>query len=89
MGWIRACLIRVAGLWRKEEKDREFAAEIENHLQMRTEEHMRRGMSAAEARRAARIESGGLEVAREAYRDRRGIPWLESLLRICGMRFGR
>ena len=80
MGWIRACLIRVAGLWRKEEKDREFAAEIENHLQMRTEEHMRRGMSAAEARRAARIESGGLEVAREAYRDRRGIPWLESLL---------
>jgi putative ABC transport system permease protein len=76
---MRAFLRRFQGLWRREASDSEFAAELESHLQMRTEEKLRLGMTPAEARRAALLESGGIAQATDAYRDRRGLPLLESL----------
>jgi predicted permease len=77
---IRAFLLRVTALFDKERRERDLAEEIESHLQMRIEDNIRAGMAPAEARRAALIESGGLESAKEAYRDRRGLPGLESLM---------
>jgi hypothetical protein len=50
---------------------------------MQIEDNLRSGMTPAEARRDALIRSGGLERAKEAWRDRRGLPWLETLLRDC------
>jgi predicted permease len=75
---IRAFLVRLSGLFETERHEREFAEELESHLQFKIEDNIRSGMPPAEARRAALIESGGLESAKEACRDRRGLPWLEN-----------
>jgi putative ABC transport system permease protein len=53
--------------------------ELSEHLQLLTEENIRRGMNEAEARAAARREFGGIEQTKEAYRDQRGVPFLDSL----------
>jgi predicted permease len=76
---IRAWLLRLGGLFRKQRRDREFAAEMESHLQMHIEDNLRAGMSAADARREALIKLGGIEQTRENYRDQRGLPLLETL----------
>jgi predicted permease len=80
MRTLRAFLIRLGGLFRKERSERELAAEIESHLRMHIEDNLRAGMSAEEAHRNALIKLGGLEQTKENYRDRRGLPWLEVLL---------
>lgn len=83
---IRALLIRLSAPLSKARSDRDLAAELESHLQMQVEENLRRGMSQAEARRVALIRLGGLEAVKEQYRDRRGVPLLESITR--DVRFG-
>jgi predicted permease len=67
-------------MFSKRRWDREFAEEIESHLQMHIEDLIRSGMTAGEARRQARIRFGGVESVRASYRDRRSLPLLESLL---------
>ena len=52
--------------------DRELQREIDAHLAEATADHVRRGLSHAEARRAALIEFGGVARAEEDYRDVRG-----------------
>jgi predicted permease len=78
-GW-RVALNRVRGLFTKRSHERELDAELRAHLELLTEENIRRGMSPAEARHAARREFGGIEQAKEIYRDQRGFPFLEILL---------
>jgi putative ABC transport system permease protein len=77
---IRAWFFRLAGLFHKETRERELAAEMESHLQMHTDDNLRAGMSAEEARRQALLKLGGIEQTKEAYRDRKGLPMLETLL---------
>src|SRR5438876_9910278 len=76
----RAWLLRFEGLFRKERRERDLSAEMECHLQMHIEDNLRAGMSPAEARRQALIKLGGLEQAKENYRDRRGLPMIETLI---------
>ncbi len=61
--------------------ERELSAELESHLQLHVDDNLRAGMTPAEARRQALLKLGGVESAKEAYRDRRGWPGLESLAR--------
>jgi hypothetical protein len=49
--------------------DREFADEVESHLQMRTADKLLAGMSAQEARRQALLKLGGIEATKEIYRE--------------------
>jgi len=77
---MRAWLLQFSGLFRKERRDRELAAEMESHLQMHIEDNLRAGMTAAEARREALMKLGGVEQTKENYRDRRGLPLLETLV---------
>jgi predicted permease len=86
MSSLRALGLRFTGLFYKERKDGELAAELESHLQMHIADNVRAGMSPAEARRDALIKLGGLDQTKERYRARRGIPFLESLLQ--DIRFG-
>src|SRR2546421_8167786 len=79
MRQLRAWLVRFGELFRKERGDRDLAAEMESHLQMHIEDNLRAGMSAAEARREAIMKMGGVEQKKEIYRDRRGLPLLETL----------
>lgn len=75
---IRALAARLAGLFRKDRRDRALSAELESHLQLHTEENLRAGMSAPEARRSALLKLGGLEQTKLAYRERRSLPVLET-----------
>jgi len=76
---VRAWLWRFAGLFGRARRERELSAELESHLALHIEDNLRAGMTAGEARRRALMKLGGLEQAKEMYRGRRGIPFLESL----------
>ena len=80
MKTLRALALRVAGMFSKDRREQEFAAEIEGHLQMQIEDNLRAGMPADEARRAALLKLGGMEQTKQAYRERGTMPLLESLL---------
>jgi hypothetical protein len=71
---------RFLALFRGRRLDDDLATELHSHLAMLTDEYVRRGMNPEEARYAARRDFGGLEQAKELYRDQRGLPFLESLL---------
>jgi predicted permease len=60
--------------------DADLDREVHSHLEMLIEERMRAGMAAPEARRAARIELGGVEQVKEQVRDSRTGAFLDSLL---------
>jgi predicted permease len=60
-----AILNRIANLFRRTEVDREIAAELESHIEMRTEENLAEGMSRDEARRQALLRFGNSTSTRE------------------------
>ena len=68
-----------SGPLRKAQGGDDFEAELASHLAMHTEDGIRAGLSSEEARRQALIRLGGAEQTRQAYRERRGLPWLETL----------
>lgn len=61
-------------------RDRRVLEEVEQHLDRLTEEHMRRGLSHADAQLAARKSFGGVDQVVASYRDQRGWPWLSRLV---------
>jgi len=77
---LRAWLFRLQGLFIKDARERDFADELESHLQMHIDDNIRAGMSPQEARRVAVMKLGGVEQTKEAYRDRATIPFLESVV---------
>jgi predicted permease len=83
---IRSYLLRFVGLFRKKRREQDFSEEMESHLQMHIEDNLRAGMSAQEARRLALMKLGGVEQTKEIYRDRRGLPLLETLFQ--DLRYG-
>ena len=83
---LRGWLARLAGLFNQEKRNREFAEELESHLQMHTEDNLRAGLTPEEARRQAIIKLGGVEPAKEKYRRQRGLPLIEMLVQ--DLRYG-
>ena len=69
---LREWISRLGGFFCKQGKDREFDEELKSHLQFHIEDNLRSGMTPEAARRAAMIKLGGLDSAKEAYRDQRG-----------------
>jgi len=59
--------------------EEELAREIESHLALLQDEFRRRGMSADEARLAAKRAYGGVEQAKELHRETRSWIWLEQV----------
>jgi predicted permease len=80
MGQLRAWFLRLIGSLRSKRKDSDFADEIESHLRLHIDDNVRSGMPPGEARRRALIKLGGVESAKAKYRDRRGIPVVESVI---------
>src|SRR5688572_16267661 len=79
MKYVRAALARIAGVFTGHRADDDLRDELQAHLDMEIAENIRRGMRPDVARRQALIASGGLEVAAEAVRDQRGLPWVEGI----------
>jgi predicted permease len=77
---FRAFFFRLAGLFDGRRRNRELADELESHLQLHIEDNLRAGMTPAEASRQALIKLGGVEQSKEIYRDRRGLPAVETLV---------
>ncbi|HKE13365.1 MAG TPA: ABC transporter permease [Kofleriaceae bacterium] len=77
MRYLRAAFARLVGVFTWHRTDDDLREELRAHLEMETAEYTRRGLPPDEARRRARLASGGLAQAAEAVRDQRGVPWLE------------
>jgi putative ABC transport system permease protein len=60
--------------------DREFQHELDTHLELATQENIRRGMTPEDAARAARIRLGGNTQLKETNRELRGLPFVETVL---------
>ena len=77
----RMWLMRFSSFFQKQSLEQDLEQEIQEHLEMATEENLRRGMTPREAEAAARRSFGGVEQMKEELRDQRGIPVLESFAR--------
>jgi macrolide transport system ATP-binding/permease protein len=75
---FRAFLRRLSGLFARERRAREIAAELESHLELHIADNLRAGMTPQEARRAALVKLGGLSAVRDAYLDQSTLPVLEN-----------
>jgi len=81
MSRISAFFARIAGLFDRNRRDADLTAELEAHLQFHIDDNIRAGMPPEEASRQAMLRLGGLDQTKESYRDQRGLPWLEHMLR--------
>jgi putative ABC transport system permease protein len=80
MGRVRAWFSRLGEVFGKQKREQDLSAEMESHLQLHMEDNLRSGMSQAQARREALMKLGGVEQTKENYRERRGLPLLETVL---------
>ncbi|MGA3135747.1 MAG: ABC transporter permease [Terracidiphilus sp.] len=83
---LRAFWLRILEMFRPRLGNADFDAELESHVAMHTDDGIRSGLTPEEARRQALICLGGMEQTRQAWRERRGLPWLETLWQ--DIRFG-
>src|SRR5689334_20553769 len=78
---LRVLLQRLRSLFRRRNLEQELDEEIRAHLEMQIEDYQRQGMTAEEARYAALRKFGGVDQVKETYREKRGLPGVETLLR--------
>ena len=69
----------VRNLLRRGRVERELTHEIDGYVDLLIEEKVARGMSRDDARRAARLELGGIEPVKEHVRDARAGAWFDAL----------
>ena len=72
MNWLQR-------LVRSGRMEKELDSELRFHFESQVADKMRGGMTEAEARRAARLEFGGMEQIKEDTRESRGTLWLASI----------
>ncbi|MET0622234.1 MAG: ABC transporter permease, partial [Pyrinomonadaceae bacterium] len=81
--WLRGLYRRARALLRSEAIHREIDEEMRFHIDMRTEENVRAGMTPEEARRDAERRFGRLTRVKEQGYEVRGGRWLETFWRDC------
>src|SRR5215467_3695139 len=77
---VHRTLARIRAVFQSNDLDRDLVLELESHIQNLAEQHIRKGASLEEAQRLARIELGGIAQLREAHREVRGLPLLDTVL---------
>ncbi len=70
-----------ADVFRRGARERELSAELQSYLELLTDEKMHLGLTPAAARRAALLEIGGAEHAKERVRDARSTALFEPIAR--------
>jgi predicted permease len=76
---MRVLLSRVLDVLLRRSREQRLDDEIQQHLDLLTDDYVAGGMSRDEARLAARRAFGGVDQIKERYRDQRGLPFLEML----------
>jgi putative ABC transport system permease protein len=82
MSWIS----RLTNVFRSDRLDRDLDAELEFHIEARTDELIAKGVAPGDAARAARRHFGNRLLLRESSREVKLISWLESVFQ--DVRFG-
>jgi hypothetical protein len=80
MAHWRRVFAGLRSLFRNRRLEADLAREMAAHLALLADEFERRGMSAEEARLAARRAYGGVEQVKQAHRDARTLIWIEHTL---------
>ncbi len=80
MRLLKRLLARLRNLASRQSDDQRFLEEMEEHLSRQTEEHLRSGMTPAEARRQAVLKFGAVEAIREQYHAEKRLPFVESVV---------
>ena len=83
---LRTFVQRLVVLFRRRRLEDDLDEELRSHLEMAIELNVRRGMSAADARREALRSFGGVEQTKEMCRDQGGLPMIETAWQ--DLRFG-
>jgi predicted permease len=78
MKFFRRFRARVVNFFSRR-SDQRLREEMEEHIALQTEENLRAGISAVEARRQAVLKFGGVGTIREEYHAEQGLPLLENL----------
>src|SRR5687768_10722691 len=78
---MRALVARLLMLFRRRHLEGRLDDEVRAHLELLTDDYVRRGMSADDAHFAARRAFGGIEPMKERHRDRRTLLRLEDFVR--------
>jgi putative ABC transport system permease protein len=78
---LRTLTARFGALFCRVRDEEALADEIAAHLELLATEYRRRGLSADDARAAARREFGGVDLTKEHVRDQRGFLWFDMLRR--------
>ncbi|MGA3201711.1 MAG: ABC transporter permease [Bryobacteraceae bacterium] len=86
MTWLRIFGSRLWGFFRKKNREQDLDDELAFHLQMETDDQLKKGMNPQEARFAALRQFGGVSRTKEVYREQRGLPMIETTLR--DLRYG-
>ena len=81
MRTLRRFVLRFVSWATPARADERLRAEIEEHIAMQTAENLRAGLPPVDARREALLKFGSVEAIKEAYRDQRGLPLTETLVR--------
>lgn len=80
MDWLRIWWSRCVAFFATKQLDEELDEELLEHIDLATDENLRRGMSPEDARRAALLKLGGVTQIKEDYRLHRGLPLLDELI---------
>src|SRR5216117_2450532 len=86
MTWLRVLISRLMAIFGKDRRELELDEELRSHLEMLVEENKRKGLSEHAARYAALRSFGGVEQAKEIYREQRGLPMIETIIQ--DLRYG-
>jgi hypothetical protein len=77
LAFFHTIAARIRGFLRPGDLESDFDQEMAAHLEMAEEDGRRRGLTVEEARRAARVQLGGITQLRESWRAAWGLPWLD------------
>jgi putative ABC transport system permease protein len=88
MSALRVWVLRLTSIFGRARRERELTEELEAHVQLETDELTQSGIAPAEARRMALAHGGGVSEVHDAYRDQRGVPFIEQFVQDvrCGAR---
>jgi len=78
--------LRMRALLRRGRVEAELDEELRFHLERQVEKYLQSGLSREEAQRRARLEFGGIALAKEECRDARGVNFIETMLQ--DLRYG-
>jgi macrolide transport system ATP-binding/permease protein len=79
MRTLRAWLVRLAASLSGRARHGDATDELDSHLAFHIDDNVRAGMTPDEARRAALLKLGGFTQTAESIRDRRGLPFFDTL----------